>query len=397
MNLSQDEFAERVREAGRRLGEPNDCSKRQVQRWESGQSRTCRPVYRRALEAVAARPYRELGFADPRTNPYTGLARRSVLGAGTMLAAGLLAEPVHVEDAAAGRRVGAELVEVLRARTARFRRLDDHLGGADTFRLYSTELEATGQVLQHAAYSQQTGRALAGVFAEQAQQAGWAAFDAGEHARAEQLYTVSLEAARTAGDSALAGNALALLGYQANQTGRPSVQTAAAGYREAGPGAPSAARVLLAQRLAWAHAAEGQQRAAQAALEVAEAHLAERDGQAVPDWAAWADEREQRIIAGRCWAELGRPLRAVPILESVLAEYEDSHARDKALYLTWLAGAYADAGEVEAAAATTARALDLSAPVASARPAKRAAVILQRLEAHRALPAVRELLERAAA
>jgi hypothetical protein len=33
---------------------------------------------------------------------------------------------------------------------------------------------------------------------------------------------------------------------------------------------------------------------------------------------------------------------------------------------------------------------------ASARPAKRAAVILQRLEQHRALPAVRELLERAA-
>jgi hypothetical protein len=81
----------------------------------------------------------------------------------------------------------------------------------------------------------------------------------------------------------------------------------------------------------------------------------------------------------------------------VLAEYEDSRARDKALYLTWLAGAYADAGEVEAAAITTARALDLAANVASARPAKRAAVVLQRLERHRALPAVRELLERAAA
>lgn len=55
-----------------------------------------------------------------------------------------------------------------------------------------------------------------------------------------------------------------------------------------------------------------------------------------------------------------------------------------------------DAGEVEAAALTTARALDLSANVASDRPGRRAAVVLQRLERHRALPAVRELLERVA-
>ncbi len=144
------------------------------------------------------------------------------------------------------------------------------------------------------------------------------------------------------------------------------------------------------------HAAAGQPRAVQQALDVAEGHLREPDGRPVPDWVAWADGREQRIIAGRCWSELGRPLRAVPILEGVLAEYEDSHRRDKALYLTWLAGAYADAGEVEAAAIATARALDLSANVASARPAQRAAVILQRLEQHRALPAVRELLDRAA-
>lgn len=389
LNLSQDEFAARLREAGRRLGEPNEASKRLVQRWEGGQTSSARPVYRRALEAVTGRPYPSLGFTEP-----TGarqVNRRAVLGAGALAVAGLLAEP------ATSRHVDDELVDALHARTTRLRALDEHLGGADTYRTYAAELEATTVLIRDAAYAPETGRRLAGLFAEQAQQAGWAAFDAGSQYRAEQLFATSLDAARTAGDSALAGNALALLAYQQSSTGRNSVDTAAAAYLEAGPNAPAGTRVLLAQRLAWAHAAAGQAKATQHALDLAQNHLEDCDGHPVPDWAAWADEREQRIISGRCWSELGRPLRAVPILESVLAEYEDSHARDKALYLTWLAGAYADAGEVEAAAMTTARALDLSSNVASARPARRAAVILQRLEQHRALPAVRELLDRTAA
>ena len=76
LNLSQDEFAIRLREAGRRLGEPNEASKRLVQRWESGVSTSARPIYRRALEAVTRRPYASLGFADAAVTPaaVTGLA-----------------------------------------------------------------------------------------------------------------------------------------------------------------------------------------------------------------------------------------------------------------------------------------------------------------------------------
>jgi transcriptional regulator with XRE-family HTH domain len=350
-------------------------------------------VQRRILEGLEVPVLLRPGAAEPSAN--AAFTRRGVLETGTMLAAGLLADAPHAERLDAGRRIGRELVEGLRVRTARFRRLDDHLGGADTYRLYATELESTASLVQYGSYTEETGQALLSVFGEQEQQAGWAAFDAGDHARARQLYESSLKVARAAGDHALAGNALALLAYQQNQTGRNSVETAAAAYREAGPGAPPGARVLLAQRLAWAHAAAGHASAAQHALDLAEQLLA-HSGAPAPDWAAWADEREQRIIAGRCWSELRRPLRAVPILESVLAEYEDSHARDKALYLSWLAGAYADAGEVEAAAVTTARALDLADGVASARPARRVAPLLEQLEQHRALPAVRELLDRAA-
>lgn len=63
--MSQDEFARAVREAGQRTGQPNDASKRLVQRWESGETAAPRPVYARALEAVTGLPVESLGFAAP--------------------------------------------------------------------------------------------------------------------------------------------------------------------------------------------------------------------------------------------------------------------------------------------------------------------------------------------
>ncbi|MEV7025321.1 XRE family transcriptional regulator [Kitasatospora sp. NPDC093558] len=65
MRLSQDEFAKRLRAIGAEQGEPNEASKRLVQRWESGEVRVPRPVYVRALEAVTNLPVDRLGFETP--------------------------------------------------------------------------------------------------------------------------------------------------------------------------------------------------------------------------------------------------------------------------------------------------------------------------------------------
>jgi hypothetical protein len=100
-------------------------------------------------------------------------------------------------------------------------------------------------------------------------------------------------------------------------------------------------------------------------------------------------------MAGRCWTELRRPLRAVPILQTVLANFDDTYARDKALYLSWLADSYLAAGEVEEAAVTAGRVLDLSAGVASVRPRQRITPVLQQLQARSELPMVGETLEKA--
>ncbi|MBT2396072.1 DNA-binding transcriptional regulator [Streptomyces sp. ISL-100] len=65
LRMSQDDLAKALRRAGEDLDEPNDASKRLVQRWEAGTSRAPRPVYARALQHVTGRPVESLGFTPP--------------------------------------------------------------------------------------------------------------------------------------------------------------------------------------------------------------------------------------------------------------------------------------------------------------------------------------------
>ena len=62
MRLSQHQFADAVRAAGNAMGAPNHCTKRLVQKWESGEHAACRPDYLRVLQAVTGLSARELGF-----------------------------------------------------------------------------------------------------------------------------------------------------------------------------------------------------------------------------------------------------------------------------------------------------------------------------------------------
>ncbi|MBS2531465.1 helix-turn-helix domain-containing protein [Catenulispora sp. NF23] len=272
----------------------------------------------------------------------------------------------HVESGRIGSSTIARLVE----RTARLRQMDNVLGGADTYRTFLGELESSQRLAKSATYDEVTGRALFALIAEQAQQAGWSAFDAGWQERARKLYELSREAATEARDDALTGNALAFLAYQRQGSATDAVEIAAASVARAGPAVPGAVRALLLERLAWAYAIAGEPRETERALDAAHEALA-REGQPSPDWAAWVDASELQIMTGRCWAQLRQPGRAIPVLENVLSAYPDLWGRDKALYLTWLAEAYRDAGEVEQAAAVLSEAQALSADVASVRPRQR--------------------------
>jgi tetratricopeptide (TPR) repeat protein len=320
-----------------------------------------------------------------------GLLRRNFLKTAALGAGAVMGLPLNV-----GQRIGAKIPGLLRQRTAHLRQLDNILGGGDTFTIYLHEYQTTRALIKDGLYTDSIGRELVAILAEQAQQAGWAAFDAGDQDTAARLYQSSQKAAMQAGDKLLEGNALAFLAYQQLDTDPVNaVRLATASCDAAGDTAVGSAGALLHERRAWAHAIAGNAKETSAALERAQAVIAEDAGKPEPDWSAWVDDTEIRIMTGRCWTELKRPLRAVPVLESVLAGFDDNYARDKALYSTWLAESYLNAGEIEESAAVADRILDLSAGVASVRPRQQLAKVLSRLERHTQVPEVAAVLEKA--
>jgi hypothetical protein len=301
-------------------------------------------------------------------NGDTSVLRRDFVKLGAGLAAtAVTATGAGTPSAVSGSRIGASTLAELRANSVRLRSLDDHLGGAETFRLYVAEVERTVGILKSNSFSSTIRKELLTLFGEQAQQAGWAAFDAGWQEKAGRLYITSYSAAMEASNADLAGNALALKAYQLVSGGLVGTEPTDGSCSIAARSSQPAVKSLLYQRAAWTYALAGDAQRTGEVLGLAEEALAQAPGDALaPGWAAWAHNSiELQIMSGRCWTELHKPLRAVPALETAMQQYDDSHARDKTLYLSWLAEAYLDAGEVEHAAQVTNNALDLSAGVAS--------------------------------
>jgi tetratricopeptide (TPR) repeat protein len=100
-------------------------------------------------------------------------------------------------------------------------------------------------------------------------------------------------------------------------------------------------------------------------------------------------------MTGRCLTRAGQSLQAIAILRGALDRFDETQARDKALYMSWLAEAYLDAGEIDAAAETAVQVLALSADVASVRPAERLNSVLGRLAHYPATAAAVNLPDRA--
>ncbi|WP_344800994.1 helix-turn-helix transcriptional regulator [Actinokineospora diospyrosa] len=290
-------------------------------------------------------------------------------------------------------RAGTTDLDYLANRTARLRRLDNHLGGRDTYNLYLSEMSSTIGYVKHAHSNPQLERELIKIIAEQAQLTGWAAFDAGMHAEARKHYQASLSAAREANDPALTGNALAFLAYQEVGTTGPNVALAEASFAAAEVDATPRVRALLLERKAWTYAVAGNYQATSRALEGARVALRAQDDRPEPDWVFWVDENEIEIMSGRCWTALGRPNDAVAALEAALANFDETHARDKSLYLTYLANALIDSSEVEQAAHVTARSMDLARGVGSVRPLALISEVMHRLREHRGLDPVSALFE----
>ena len=302
----------------------------------------------------------------------------------------LITEPPQLYEMRAGRRIGVATVDRVERRVHQLRRLDDHAGGATTYTLVSAELAATANLLRTASYTEPVARRLLTVLGELTQLAGFVAADIGRTAEATRLYVAGMRAAHAAGDRAGAANNLGSLAYHVANTGDPReapllARTAAAG---AAHHRSATAVALQWERVAWAHARAGDDRAAGRALATVEDTYGRRHPDDDPPWAYWLTPDEVDVMAGRVWTQLQRPLRAVPILQRAVASYGADTGRETALYLTWLAEALLQAREVEQAVDVATRALRLASRAGSARAVERVAVIRGQLADYAGTPAV---------
>jgi transcriptional regulator with XRE-family HTH domain len=273
------------------------------------------------------------------------------------------------------------------------RRMDDLVGGPDLTGVTGRELRSALHRLRSPDLTEAQRRRLLPAVAELAQLACWVAADAGDPATVARAHRVGMRAALAAGTAPLAGHLMATMAHL-NTSGdtREGYQLARHGYRLARPRASATTRALLLHRVALAAAHAGQRRACEQALASAEQAFERRDPANDPSWVYWFDDAELTAMTGRCYAVLGRPRLAEPLLRAALDD-QRIRLRPWALYAAWLAAVHLDSGQVEEAAGTARAALLTAVRVGSVRALRQVTALHPRLRGHPAVPAVREYAE----
>lgn len=315
------------------------------------------------------------------------------LSAGTALALSRewrVVEPPQVRELRAGRRIGKRLVKVTKERTEMLRRMDDFLGGGDMYDLVRRELRAMLVMMAEASYAEPFGRALLATAGELSQLAGWVASDAGLHDAAQRYYLGGMSAAHAGQDEPLAANLLSSLSYQVANIGDPRVAVllATTAYQGAGTTATATTRALLLERVAWANARLGDTQTTVRALADVDDVFTSSQPATDSAFTYWLTRQEIDVMAGRCLTELGQPDTPVTLLSNAIEQYDDTHQRELALYLSWLAQAHINGGNVDEAAAVATRSLRLAANVTSVRSARRIQHLRGMLSYHRGNSAV---------
>ena len=215
----------------------------------------------------------------------------------------------------------AETVDDLYGRIHGLRLADDVLAGGDLIVPALRELRSASRLYRESTHTEAVGTTLLTAIGELAQIAGWIASDAGHHGRAEQAYHLGISASRQAEDHTLTGNLIGSLAYHHANTGRlhDALTLVEAATTITGPDAPPRARALVHDRRAWTHTrTNNPQETIRALVNAREALDAYVAGDEEPAYLYWVTTEELDIMEARCFTELSRPLRAVPLLTKVL-------------------------------------------------------------------------------
>lgn len=395
--MSRQEFAAAVVEAGEDMGETVGCTSRLVAAWEDGQVRLPRAVYRRILTRMTGgRTMAQLGF---RLGPAAmdgeadagRIGRRALLVDGAGVAVSLPLAPLDGPG-----RVGVAHVRAIHSTAAVLYDHDSGHGSGPLRRAAAEALHTAYRWLHEGRHTEATGRRLRSAVGYLSIAAGWLAFDSGRAADARSLYGEALAAARVADDGQLEAHAFGCMSGLAKASGRPREAVAAA------QGAQSAARLcgsprllaLMTMREAAGWALLGDRSAADRSIVDSHRHYAQGPRDADPGWLAFFTPGELAGLEGIARADLGQHDRAAAGAEQAVL-LSDGYTRNRALYEGDVAIQHAIKGRPDVDAATEAahRALAYLPDVRSDRLLQQLHTVDSALQRHAAVPVVADWRE----
>lgn len=408
LQMSQGEFAAAIRHAGDALGEPNQATKRLVQKWEAGEHAVCRPLYRRALQSVTRMPYDQLGFQSaPGAAP--GPVSVPPVAVGALLESGAdrdERESGWAQDACERLRFAlerpgqadVEAIALVETATGQLFDLEHHRPA----RLLLSE--ARRHVEDVAALLSGTRREglrhrLARTGGRSAALIGWLAFDRQVPAASFRAWEVAMAAAKATGDGPLLACVLTYQSYTAGERGDPATawQLAHTAVAHAGPDARS--RSWMAVRAAQEAARVGERRAALAELDLA-LELGGGLKPAPPDdpsapWSRFFYRAVLGAMAANVHGRLGHAQKSLDMAGWALRTLADDKVKSRALVLAEVACVHAQAGEMETAVESAHHALDLAGYLEVTLAQRRLRSLIPQLAPHAASSAaVRELIPR---
>lgn len=261
-----------------------------------------------------------------------------------------------------GQKVSPALLTEVERLTSIRRHMDDERGGGALLEMLHADLRFVSDMLKHGSYNEQVGQRLYAAAAELCRLAGWAAFDSGRHAAAQQYYLAGMRAASAVGDHALTVNIVGFLGIQAYTVDRlrDSVQLMDVATAESCK-TPAIVQAMTWARSARAYARLGEQNTAREQLDNSSRFLGRAIQGDTPPWAYWVDQTRLTAQIGRALFDLGDYRGAERDLTTAVAACEDRYPRDRATWQGRIAISQLRTGKLEEACASGRQTIDLVA------------------------------------
>ncbi|GGZ81550.1 helix-turn-helix transcriptional regulator [Streptomyces echinoruber] len=228
-----------------------------------------------------------------------------------------------------------------------------------THRLLAEHLATVTVLISEGRYTPAVEQRLHTLAALLSQAIAWQHFDERRHAAASRFWHAALHNAHIAAQRDLGAGILSDLAYQLLWL--TDARGAVAILEHAIPRTQHpTARSLLHLRQARALAALGEDGPCRRALTAAEKALQAPSCDPAPTWCSWMGMADLAADSGRCLADLGQRRRAHQLMDEGIALLPATRAKTRAVFLTYQAETYLRDGEVELAAETATRSLDLA-------------------------------------